>query len=342
MAPIRLALALLLLPALLHAQGPPPVHVLATGGTISNLGADRLSGDALVRSLPGVEKVADVSVEQFLNTFSGAITLEQWLQMADRINELFRTRPDLRGVIVTHGTDTMEETAFFLDLTVADCRPVILTGAMRHANWIGADGPANLYNSFRYAVDPRAPGHGTVVLMDDEVFPARAVTKTNTIRVETFEAPGAGRLAITDPDSIVFEEPSTPRACGAPAFDVSGLKALPRVDVVYSYQGADGSLIRAAVAAGARGIVVAGVGRGGATPPQSEAIREAVRRGVVVVMSSRTGSGRVPVGADDLADWKPGQGVTFGAGALNPQKARILLMLGLTRSQDPRELAKLF
>lgn len=335
--------AALLLPLPLLGQDPPRVHVIATGGTISNLGqGGRLTGEALVEGLPGAERIARVSVEQFSNVASGAITLEQWLALSARINGLFREDPALAGVVVTHGTDTMEETAYFLDLTVGDCRPIVVTGAMRQASAIGADGPANLFNSLRFATDPAARGAGAVVLLDDAVFRARDVAKVNTSRVEAFEAPDAGPLAIADGDRIDYLHPHRPRDCGRPVYDLSGLSALPRVDVVYSYLGADGALVRAAVAAGAKGIVIAGVGRGGSTPGQSAAIREAVEKGVFVVRSSRTGSGRVPVDREDLDDWQPGRGAIFGADDLNPQKARVLLMLALTRTSDARELAREF
>ena len=341
MTTIRTAALLLLLPAALTAQRPPPVHVVATGGTISNTGGERLTGEALVRDLPGVDRHAALTVEQFSNVASGSITLEQWRALATRINQLYRERPELAGVVVTHGTDTMEETAYFLDLTVGDCRPVVITGAMRRATDIGADGPANLYNAVRVAAHPEARGLGAVVLMNDGVYPAREVTKTNTTRVDAFAAPGVGRLAVADPDTVAFFQPRAPRGCAAPAFDVSGVERFPRVDVVHSYLGADGALIRAAADAGARGIVVASVGRGGTTPGQRAAIEEVVGRGVFVVLSSRTGAGRVPVEGRDLGEWSPGRGAVLGADDLNPHKARILLMLALTRTQDAREIAAL-
>jgi L-asparaginase len=348
MARSRLAAAALLLLTLappLHAQGDlPDVHVVATGGTISNMGeTPRRTGNELVDGLPGIEEIADVSSEQFLNTFSGAITLDQWRRLALRIDEVFRERPGLAGVVVTHGTDTMEETAYFLDLTVRDCRPVVLTGAMRRAVDIGADGPANLFDAIRLAAHPEARRLGAVLLMNDEIFPAREVTKTHTSRPDAFAAPGAGPVGVADSDAIAFLDEPVDRSCGADAFDLSGVESLPRVDVVYAYQGADGSLIRAAVAAGAKGIVTAGVGRGGTTPGQSEAIEEAVAKGVIVVASNRTGAGRVPVGGEGrLDDWRPGRGARLGAGDLNPQKARILLMLALTRTGDPREIMEIF
>ena len=291
--------------------------------------------------VPGLDKVADVTVEQFSNKASGAITPADWRAIATRIDELFRTRAGLSGVVVTHGTDTMEETAYFLDLTVRSCRPVVVTGAMRRATDVGADGPANLYNAVRVAAAADAVGRGAVLLMNDEIFPAREVTKINTSRMDAFEAPSVGALGVADPDTVVFYRPAADggAACtGRPAFDLERIGELPRVDIIYSYPGADGALIDAAVNAGAKGLVIAGVGRGGMTPPQGQAVRRAVERGVTVVSSSRTMSGRVPVrGYDEGGTRRPGAGAVLGAGSLTPQKARILLMLALAAGRDPVE-----
>jgi len=232
----------------------PRVHVLATGGTISNTEGDRLTGEELVRSLPGVEDVARITVEQFSNVASGAISLEQWLAMARIIDEHFADDAELAGVVVTSGTDTMEETAYFLDLTLAHCRPVVVTGAMRRANMLGADGPANLFDAVRLAVHGDGPRVGAVVLMNDLVFPAREVTKVHTSRPDAFAAPGAGPVGRADPDSIVLRAGLPERACGSAPFDLTGVDELPRVDVIHTHLGADGALIRAAVEAGAQGI----------------------------------------------------------------------------------------
>jgi L-asparaginase len=202
---------------------------------------------------------------------------------------------------------------------------------MRPSNMAGADGPANLTNAVRAVVDSAARGRGTMVLMDDRLFSARDVTKTNSTRVETFQAPERGPLAIVDPEGLFFRSRSTGR--NAAQFDISAAKELPRVDIIYSYAGADSVAIDAVVAAGAKGLVIAGVGRGGMTESQTSAVRRAVAQGVVVVTSTRTGSGRVPVGTG---------GNTIGGGDLNPQKARVLLMLALTRTNDPAQIRKIF
>lgn len=314
----------------------PQVHVVGTGGTIGSAGnywtgnTTRVPIEELLR-IPGIDSVATVTTEQFLNVASSAIGPVRWLELSKRITDIFHTRPELRGIVVTHGTDTMEETSYFLDLTVGGERPVIVTGSMRPSNMAGADGPANLMNAARAAVDTTSLGRGTMVLMDDRLFSARDVTKTNSTRVETFQAPERGPLAIVDPEGVFYRARSQGRA--AAQFDVSGVGELPRVDVIYSYPGADSIAVDAVVAAGAKGIVVAGMGRGGMTSSQSSAVRRAVARGVVVVTSTRTGSGRVPVGE---------RGTTIGSGDLNPQKARILLMLSLSRTSDPAVIRKIF
>ena len=329
----------------------PRVHLLATGGTISNLGGDdtnRRTGAELVAGVPRIGEIADVSVEQVTNVASGSLTHDIWLGLARRITELQRSADPPAGFIVTQGTDTMEETAYFLSLTVGGCSPVVVTGAMRQANWAGADGPANLLNSVRTAIAPASRGRGTVVLMNDEIFAARDVVKTNSTRINAFTAPNEGVLGLADPDTVVYHRPppvvDVAGGCRPPLFDPSTLPVFPRVDVVYAYIGADSVAVDALVAAGAKGLVVAGVGRGGATPAMGRALRRATTRGVTVVSTTRTGSGRVGSGmsADTLAALAPGRGAMLGGADLNAQKARILLMLGLASGMDARALSILF
>ena len=334
----------------LGAQAPattlPRVHVIATGGTISNLGGDaRRTGDELVRAIPALSQIARVTVEQFSNVASGAITVEMWRDLTRKIRELQHGEDPPSGFVITHGTDTMEETAYFLTLTVGGCQPVIVTGAMRQANAVGADGPANLFNSIRVAASAAARGRGTMVLMNDEIFAARDVTKSNTTRLNAFTAPDAAVAGIADPDTLVFQVAAdTSGTCRGSLFDPATLGAFPRVDVVYVHIGADSVLIEAAVNAGARGLVLAGVGRGGLTPAQSRAVTRARDRGVLVAISNRTGSGRVGVSSmpDSLEQLPAGAGGRIGAADLNPQKARILLMLGLAAGRRPSEIARLF
>jgi L-asparaginase len=332
-----LTLPALVRPTLATAQtAHPQILVIGTGGTIGSAGGywtgnpTRVPIEQLVR-VPGIDSVASVASEQLWNVASSAIGPARWLELSRHVGDLLRTHPELAGIVITHGTDTMEETAYFLDLTLPGDRPVIVTGAMRPSDMAGADGPANLTNAARAAVDPRARGRGAMVLMDDRLFAARDVTKTNSTRVETFQAPERAPIAVIDADGLFYHQPSPGRS--APVFDIAGVRELPRVDVVYGYAGADSVVIDALVAAGAKGLVMAGVGRGGLTPGQTGALRRARAAGVVIVVGTRTGSGRVPVVRDDGM---------VGAGDLNPQKARVLLMLGLSRTNDPREIARIF
>lgn len=329
------------------APALPRVHVIATGGTISNLGGnDRRTGDELVAAIPALGRIARVTVEQFSNVASSAITQEMWRDLAARIRNLQSSADAPVGFVITHGTDTMEETAFFLDLTVSGCAPIIVTGAMRQANAVGADGPANLFNAIRVVASKAARGRGAMVLMNDELFAARDVTKSNTTRLNAFSAPDAGVVGITDPDTVIFNgaPPDTTAGCRRSAFDVGAPGTWPRVDVIYTYIGADSVLIDAAVEAGAKGLVIAGVGRGGTTPGQGRAMRRARDRGVLVAISNRTGSGRVGAGfpGPALDSLPAGAGAMVGTADMNPQKARILLMLALAGGKRPGEIARLF
>lgn len=329
----------------LAAQSLPRVHVIATGGTISNLGNEsRRTGEELIAAIPAVKGVARVTVEQFSNVASGAVTQEMWRELALKIVAL-QAGPDApAGFVVTHGTDTMEETAFFLSLAVGGCTPVVVTGAMRQANATGADGPANLYNAIRLAANPGARGRGTMVLMNDEIFAAWDVTKSNTTRLNAFTAPDAGVLGLTDPEAVVFHRPARAisSTCPRPVFEVNAQTPFPRVDVIYANVGADSVLIEAAVAAGAKGIVVAGIGRGGSTPAQGRALSRARERGVLVAISNRTGSGRVGGGTNpSLERLTVGSGASISMGDLNPQKARIFVMLGLALQRRPADIARL-
>ena len=331
-----------------QAQAPttarPRIHILATGGTISNLGDDqRRTGTELVDGIPRIREIADVTVEQFSNVASGAVTQDMWRALALRIRAMQQGEQGPVGFVVTHGTDTMEETAYFLSLTVGGCSPVVVTGAMRQANAVGADGPANLLNAVRVAAAPAARARGTMVLMNDEIFAARDVTKSNTTRLNAFTAPDAGVLGLADPDTVIFHR-APPPTCLPPRFDLETLGDFPRVDIVYANIGADSVVVDALVNAGARGLVLAGVGRGGSTPAMGRALRRAADRGVMIAVSNRTGSGRVGRGSnpDSLAVLPVGRGASIGATDLNPQKARVLMLLALAAHFDAAGIATLF
>lgn len=337
---------LVLLASLVAGTAPasgqlPRVHVIATGGTIASTPDGSLSGEALLAALPGLDTVAEITVEQFSNVGSSQITPEHWLGLSRRIAGLYASDSGLAGVVVTHGTDTMEETAWFLHLVHDDDRPVVVTGAMRPARAIGADGPANLMGSIRVAADPRARNRSVLVLLNDEIHAAPAVTKTNTTRVDAFVSTRGGPLGVVDPDGIRWHAPPAPGPLRG-AFGIPD--GLPRVEIAYAYGGADGTAMRAFADVGARAVVIATVGRGNLPSGQREALRELVGRGLVVALSSRVNGGRVPVGVPRVPGDSTGgaTGATFGAGELNPQKARVLLMLALSTTQDPTEIARFF
>jgi L-asparaginase len=308
----------------------PRVHVIATGGTIAATPDGSLSGAALIAALPGAEGIAHVSVEQLLNVGSSQITPADWLHLSVRIDSLYRADPQLAGIVVTHGTDTMEETAFFLHLTLGHGRPVVVTGAMRPARAVGADGPANLMNAIRVAADAGAGDRPVMILMNDELHAAPAAVKLHTTRTDAFASTWGGVLGVADVDGVTWHTPAA-RGPLQGSFPVAGDTRLPRVDIVYSYAGGDGSAIRAAAASGVNGLVVAAVGRGNLPAAQREALREFESRHGIAVLSSRTQSGRVPE-----------VGGVIGAGELNPQKARVLLMLLLAASAAPHEVALAF
>ena len=326
-------------PATTPAHPRPRVRLVATGGTISNRGGGRMTADEILSSVPGMASVAAVEAEQFINVASAQFSLGQWLDLARRLNTIFREDAALSGVVVTSGTDTLEELAYFLHLTVRDRRPVVLTGSMRNPGQAGYEGPANLLASVRVAADARAAGRGVLVVLNDEINGARDVTKTDARRLETFASRGFGALGVVDADSVVFRRTAEGRHTAASEFDVNTIETLPRVDVFLVYQAAPGDLIKAAVDLGTKGIVLAMAGAGATSGTQGQGIAYAREKGIPVVAATRAGSGRIARPRDS----EPGGAVThIAAGDLAPVKARVLLMLALTRTSDPAELQRMF
>ena len=317
----------------------PRVRLVATGGTISNRRGGRLTAEELVASVPGLPDVARVQAEQFANVGSSQMTLDQWLALARRLETLFREEPDLSGIVVTSGTDTLEELAYFLHLTVHDRRPVVVTGSMRNPSQVGYEGQANLLASFRVAADPAAAGRGVLVVLNDEINGARDVTKTDALRLQTFMSRGFGALGVVDADRIVFRRRAEGRHTTDSEFDVTRITSLPRVDAFLVYQGASGDLLRAAVDLGARGIVMATAGAGAISGTQAEGLAYAREKGAVVVTTTRAGAGRIAAPREPQPDRAPGR---IAAGDLSAVKARVLLMLGLTKTSDTAELQRMF
>jgi L-asparaginase len=327
----------------------PRIAVIGTGGTISSLGASsldvldypdfgqKLTAEALLDRFPETRLVADpvpVTVRQVGSTEIGP---EEWLELRALITKIARDDPATAGFVITHGTATLEETAFFLNLTLAVDRPVVLVGAQRPASALGTDAGMNLVNALRVAGSTAARGQGVLVLLNDEISAARDVVKTSTYRLQTFRSLDFGALGHVDGDGVHFYR--APLGAHMPSGPFAGLdlkQPLPRVDIVYSYAGADGALVDAAVAAGARGLVSAGFAPGSPTPDQRAAFERAAKTGVVVVQCSRAASGRVAP-RRRLRE----TGIVAGED-LSPQKARILLMLALTTTTEVAAIQQLF
>jgi L-asparaginase len=253
----------------------------------------------------------------------------------------------LAGVVVTSGTDTLEELAYFLDLTVRSPKPVIVVGSMRNPSTLGYEGAANLQEAFRVAADPLARGRGAMVVLNDEINAAREVTKTDALRLNTFQTRGYGILGVVDSDRVVFYRKVEKRNTADSEFDITRVTSLPRVDVIWTYQGASGDLIKAAVDAGAKGIVMATAGAGALSGTQGEGVAYATEKGVFVVTTTRTGSGRIaarqrPPTAQAPPNASNARRRSIAGEDLAPVKARLLLMLALTRTQDPTEIQRMF
>ncbi len=323
----------------------PNIVILATGGTIAGAGAaggygytsGQFKVGDLIKAVPGLEKIANLSGEQIANIGSQDMNDQVWLDLAKRANELLAD-PKVDGIVITHGTDTMEETAYFLDLVIKSEKPVVLVGSMRPATAISADGPANLYNAVAVAANPGARGRGVLVVMNDEIHSARNVIKTNTTSVETFNSPNRGEAGLVHSGSITWFERMDKRNTAESEFSVKNLDKLPRVDIVYAYANMDATEINAALAAGAKGIVVAGVGDGNMTKPALDALAKAAKRGVLVVRSTRLPEGMVMRNAE-VDDDKLG---FVASGELNPAKSRVLAMLALTKTNDPKRVQQMF
>ena len=326
----------------------PLVVVLSTGGTIAGRGGSTISlteyksgsilGSELVDAVPEIKNYAQVRVEQIANIGSTNMNTAIWLKLAARINAIFSEDQKVAGVVITHGTNTLEETAYFLNLTVRHDKPVVLVGSQRPATAISADGPLNLLNAIRVAGASIARGKGALVVMNDEINGARDVTKSNTYRVEAFRSGELGYLGYVDADEVTFYRASTKRHTSRSEFDVSKLSSLPKVEILYAYAEPSVDAIKAIGASGAGGIVFAGTGAGGLSTPERAAIKALgpFDTRPVIVRSNRTGNGRViPRKEYDAEGMVPGDN-------LNPQKARILLMLALTKTRDLAEIQRIF
>jgi L-asparaginase len=331
-------------PAAEAPKSLPVVRLIATGGTIAmkidpvkHAPVPAISGEDLVATVPEIEKVARVEVQNLSNVPSDYMDPDRWVQLQKAVSEAL-ARPEVAGVIVSHGTDTLEETAWFLDLTVESEKPIVLIGAQRNASEKDFDGPRNLLNAARICVAPSARGKGAMIALNNQINAAREAVKTHTSEVETFKSGDFGFLGVADYDRVIFYRAPLRR-------QHLPLKAehLPRVDIVAMYGGADGALVRAAVAAGAKGIVIQALGWGNMNIPMFEAVKEVIAKQIPVVITTRVWNGRVLPNYGFQGGGKTLQeaGAIFGDN-LSPQKARILLMLALQTTSGAQEIQRLF
>lgn len=328
------------------AFAKPTIYILATGGTIAGSGSGALdtsytSGtvtvDKLIAAVPEINKIATIKGEQISNIGSQEMNNEVWFKLANRVNELL-TSGKADGIVITHGTDTMEETAYFLNLVVKSDKPIVMVGAMRNSGSLSADGPLNIYNAVNVAMCKKAVGKGVMVVMNDEIHAAREVTKTNTTAVDTFKSPNSGKIGTVFYGNVKFYMNPVRKHTVNSAFDITKIKELPRVDIIYSHSNDNPDFVNLAVKNGAKGIINAGMGNGNPFPSALEALGEAVKSGVVVVRDSRVGSGETTLNGE-VDDGKYG---FLASDNLNAQKARVLLMLALTQTTDKAKIQELF
>lgn len=324
----------------------PNIVILATGGTIAGAAATGTQAkytsgavtiDSMLTAVPGIKDLANIKGEQISNVGSQDMSFDIMLAVAKRCNEILVSNT-YDGVVITHGTDTMEESAFFLNLVVKSEKPVVLVGSMRPSTAVSADGPLNLYNAVAVAADPNAKGRGVLVVMNDWIHGAHSLTKTSTTAIQTFMSPLRGIVGVSAYGKNDFYNSPSWKHTSASEFDITNVTKLPRVDILYAYEDMSPDLIDASVANGAKGIVIAGVGNGNMNKASLEAAARAVKKGVVVVRSSRVATGtvgrNVEVNDDEMG--------FIASDELNPQKSRILLMLALLKPRTSANLQQLF
>lgn len=328
------------------AQKLPNIHILATGGTIAGTGssttgssytAGQVAINELLSAVPEIREIANVTGEQIVKIASQDMSDEVWLKLANYLNSLLK-RSDVDGVVITHGTDTMEETAFFLNLTVKSNKPVVLVGAMRPSTSLSADGPLNLYNAVVTAAAPESVGRGVTIVMNGSILGAHAATKMNTINVQAFQAPNSGALGYVFDGKVQYNQSTDKLHTTQSIFDVSNLEKLPKVGIIYNYSNVEPEALQALIQNGYQGIIHAGVGNGNIHKNLFPKLEEASRQGILVVRSSRVPTGPTTLDAE-VDDSKYG---FVASQELNPQKARILLMLALTKTKDYKTIQTYF
>ena len=314
----------------------PQVLILTTGGTIaSRTDAPLIAGPALVQAVPDLLDYADVRVEEYSVIGSSQMTPTHWLGLAKRINEIFSADPYIAGIVITHGTDTMEETAYFLNLTVKSDRPVVLVGSMRSSNEVSADGPANLINAVRVAVNEQSVDQGVLVVLNEDITAAREVWKTDNRRVQTFAGSDVGHIGTVDPDGVRFYHRTLQSHTTSTEFDVSGISELPNVLILSDFTGVEESVVKRFADQSMDGLVVRTFAGGRMSAGMLKGLESISENGIPTVITSRVPKGRI-VNAPNYP---------FPAIVSNGQqdnKARILLMLALTRTEDPAEIQRIF
>ena len=343
---MTLTVVALLVSATVAFAQKPNIHILATGGTIAGTGssstatnytAGQVAIGTLLDAVPEIKDIANVTGEQVVRIGSQDMNDEVWLILAKRINELL-AKPEVDGIVITHGTDTMEETAYFLNLTVKSDKPVVLVGAMRPSTAISADGPLNLYNAVVTACCKESVGKGVLVVMNGIILGAESVTKMNTTSVQTFQAPNAGALGYLFNSKVTYNQAPLKKHTSQSVFDVTNLKSLPKVGIVYCHSNIDADMVEPMLKNGYKGIIHAGVGNGNIHKNVFPVLEKARKKGIQVVRSSR-----VPTGASTLDNEVDDAHYQFVASQqLNPQKARVLLMLALTKTDDWKQIQEYF
>ena len=328
------------------AAKKPKVVIIATGGTIAGAAASQTEAgyqsgavgvDVLINAVPQLKDIADVSGEQIASIGSQDMNDEVWLKLGKRVNQIL-AKPDVAGIAITHGTDTMEETSYFLQLVVKSDKPVVLTGSMRPSTAMSADGPLNIYNAVAIAADPGARGRGVLVTVDDDIHSGHDIVKTHTTDVGTMSSGEAGLIGASLFGKDTWYRTPAQIHTKRSEFSIEGVNALPRVDIIYAHANMSPDIITSAVANGAKGLVIAGVGDGNMTAPSVEALKDAIAHGVVVVRSSRTNGGIIRRNIE-LNDDQLG---TVASMELNPAKARVLLQLALLKTKDAKTIQGYF
>ncbi len=341
---LKLLILLFCLKGQVMAQNLPTIALLATGGTIAGSGVDASLGSyksgelgikELLKAIPNLNKIARVQGEQISNIGSQDMNEEVWFKLAKRAQELL-DNSRIQGVVITHGTDTLEESAYFLNLVLRSTKPVVLVGAMRNATSLSADGALNLYNALSVAIDEKSANKGVLVVMDDTIFSAREVIKTHTTHTSTFKALNSGAIGSVYYGKTRYYMQPLRKHTTESEFSILELKTpLPKVDIIYTHASMTPDLFQASLKSHAKGVVIAGVGNGNVSTGFLKAMQEASQMGVLIVRSSRVGSGEVTSGEiDDKA--------FITSDNLNPQKARVLLQLALTKTNNKEKIQEMF